>query len=97
MFPGLKLVPSQLVLLPGGSYQVKWSGGPPVRVALDFHVDNQTVCTADASGKVTANEVGSTLLHVMAQATDDEGNRFDYGTDTIQVVVRALSGKFYYY
>jgi hypothetical protein len=81
-----------LVLLPGGAYQIKWSGGPPVRVEVSFSVDNASVCQVDAAGRVVAREVGSTTLVASAQATDEQGNRHDYGSTIVDVVVRPLSG-----
>lgn len=81
-----------MVLLPGGAYQVKWVGGPPVRVAVSFSVQNSSVCEVDINGKVIAREVGSTTLVATAQATDEEGNSYDYGSSLIEVIVRPLSG-----
>lgn len=81
------------MLLPNGVYQIKWIGGPPVRVSVAFSAANSSVCDVDAKGRVVARAVGSTTLAATAQATDEQGNSHDYGSSLIDVFVRPLSGK----
>jgi len=63
-----------------------------MRVEVSFAIDNTSVCEVDSQGHVRALEVGSTTLTGTVQATNEEGNFYNYGTSTIEVVVRSLSG-----
>eukprot|EP01113_Clastostelium_recurvatum_P031666 TRINITY_DN3977_c0_g1_i2.p1 TRINITY_DN3977_c0_g1~~TRINITY_DN3977_c0_g1_i2.p1 ORF type:complete len:2052 (-),score=557.76 TRINITY_DN3977_c0_g1_i2:46-6201(-) len=86
VFPPLKLLPRSLTLLPGGYFQVHWTGGPPTGATISFRSHDDTIAYMDPQadlGVVVARRIGDTTVTGRMESADG----VVYGEDSVQVVV----------
>lgn len=67
VFPEFKLLLRNVYLLPSATFQLQWTGGPPVRAQYSFKSLDTTIATIDMSGLVKANNRGKTQIEATVE------------------------------
>eukprot|EP01130_Rhizamoeba_saxonica_P015755 TRINITY_DN711_c5_g1_i1.p1 TRINITY_DN711_c5_g1~~TRINITY_DN711_c5_g1_i1.p1 ORF type:complete len:1846 (-),score=382.32 TRINITY_DN711_c5_g1_i1:78-5615(-) len=95
VYPPLKLHPSPtLYLLPGASYHVQYTGGPPVRSEIAYQVDSNKIASVGTrDGLVQAKVIGNTRLTAKVFSYSIFNSvKSEIGHDSTDVVVKYLDG-----
>ncbi|EFA83956.1 nucleoporin 210 [Heterostelium album PN500] len=93
VFPPFKVSPQTLHLVPGGHFQLQWSGGAASRQDVSFKAENPSVASVDRSGEIIARGIGETVITAIANIVDTKtGKSQKIGEDTLTVYVKNMTG-----
>eukprot|EP01133_Synstelium_polycarpum_P002661 gene2661-3071_t len=95
VYPPFRLSPQVLHLLPGGTFQMAWSGGAPSQVVSFNSADSSIVAINDPAinlGELTAGKIGETSVIATAELVNDKGVRSIIGSDKVSVIVKNMTG-----
>ncbi|KAJ9575650.1 hypothetical protein L9F63_007479, partial [Diploptera punctata] len=93
VFPSLKLVPHNVTLIVGSSFQISSRGGPRPDANVEYDVSTPDVANVSLSGVITGVKQGSTIITGRAMGTNKvTGNRVIFSQDSIEVHVIPLKG-----
>ena len=95
VFAPFAVHPTQVNLVPGARYHIRWTGGPPVRHDIAFASADAAVAAVDgdALGMIAAGAVGRTTVTATISATHSlTHERIVFGRATVEVSVQHLRG-----
>ncbi|XP_038624412.1 nuclear pore membrane glycoprotein 210-like [Tachyglossus aculeatus] len=91
VFPPFRLIPEKITLIPTNMVQVMCEGGPQPQSLIDFTVSNKTVALVNRGGQVTAQAVGTAVIHGTIQTVnEDTGLVTVFSQDEVEVEVVQL-------
>lgn len=95
VFPEFRLVPGEVTMVPGASYHLGWTGGPPVRYEVSFASAQPSIVSVanEYGGVITAGKIGSATVTATISAVDlITREKRVYGKATAKVLVSHLTG-----
>eukprot|EP01132_Coremiostelium_polycephalum_P006697 gene6697-8283_t len=95
VFPPFRVSPHTLHLVPGGHFQIQWSGGAPTRQDVSFESSDPSVTALgkDIIGELVAVKVGEATIRAFAHITDPiTGAKSIIGEDKLVVYVKNMTG-----
>ncbi|GAM18714.1 hypothetical protein SAMD00019534_018890 [Acytostelium subglobosum LB1] len=95
VFPPFKVSPQTLHLVPGGHFQLQWSGGAASRQDVTFKSSDTKVATVNRGviGELVAEGTGEALVTAIAYITDPKtGRQQIIGEDRLTVYVKNMTG-----
>ncbi|KAM9969774.1 hypothetical protein ACTFIR_001611 [Dictyostelium discoideum] len=97
VFPPFRVSPSVLHLVPGGHFQIHWTGGAPIRQDVSFVSSDPSIVNLsgreDLVGELVALKVGEATIKAIAQIVDPiTGKKTIIGEDKLMVYVKNMTG-----
>ncbi|EGC32478.1 hypothetical protein DICPUDRAFT_155557 [Dictyostelium purpureum] len=95
VFPPFRVSPNILHLVPGGLFQIHWTGGAPIRQDVSFKSSNPSIVSLnqDVSGELLASKVGEATITATAMIVDPiTGKKSIIGEDKLVVYVKNMTG-----
>lgn len=98
VYPHLKIHPRKVELIPGASFHLTTSGGPPFRYSLTFSTVEDNIIHVEPHGDVTAKNIGKATVSALSTVRGfshiqmEQNEQVLAGQDMIDVEVKHLKG-----
>eukprot|EP01105_Mastigella_eilhardi_P028065 TRINITY_DN900_c0_g2_i1.p1 TRINITY_DN900_c0_g2~~TRINITY_DN900_c0_g2_i1.p1 ORF type:complete len:1800 (-),score=351.36 TRINITY_DN900_c0_g2_i1:1671-6419(-) len=91
VYPAFQVEPTEIALLPGATYQLKWSGGPPA-AEVSFNITNTGLGEVASTGLVSAKAFGTATVYATSHMRDPVSRQTKiYGTAAVLLTVKEIS------